>query len=370
MSLTEEKTKVLLIEDDVVDQMAFKRLVKECNLAYDYTLVGSVKEAKEVLSSKEFDVVITDHSLPDGKAFEVFELIIDTPIIFATGSGNERTAAQAVKIGAYDYLIKDPERNYLKILPITIENAIKRKRAEDEVKSLNEKLSRNVIQLQELNKELESFGYSVSHDLRAPLRWIQGFTKLLMEDCGPQLTPKSKEYFHHITSAVDRMSQLVDDLLKLSQIHNRALVKKNVDFTSMVHEVVKELRGQHPERKVEMLISPTPTAMCDESLFRIALENLIGNAWKFTGKTDAARVEFGSENQSGKTVYFIRDNGAGFNMAHAGKLFGTFERLHSGNDFPGTGIGLATVQRIIRRHGGRVWGEGDIGKGAVFYFTL
>jgi len=368
--MSAEKIKILLIEDDVVDQMAFKRLVKEASLSYDYTIVGTVQEAKTVLSSQLFDVVITDHSLPDGKAFEVFDSIVDTPIIFATGSGNEKTAAQAVKVGAYDYLIKDPERNYLKILPITIDNSIKRKRAEDEVRKLNEKLNRSVIELKELNKELEAFCYSVSHDLRAPLRWIHGFTDMLLEECGSQLTPKGMEYFHHISGAVHRMNQLVDDLLKLSHLHNRELIKKNVDLSASAQIIVHELQQHDPDRRLEISIAPQMVAQGDESLLRIVLENLLGNSWKFTGKTPLPRIEFGMTRQGKENVYFIRDNGAGFDMAHVGKLFGIFERLHSEADFPGTGIGLITVQRIIRRHGGRIWGEGSIGQGATFYFTL
>jgi|GEM_PF-3178819 len=226
-------------------------------------------------------------------------------------------------------------------------------------------------ELETANKELEAFSYSVSHDLRAPLRSIDGFSRILLDDCKDRLGTQHKNYLERIRAATQRMGELIDDLLKLSRVTRAGMSREAVDLGALAAAVIEDLRRADPQRRVAVDIQPGLTAVGDPPLLRVLLENLIGNAWKFTGKTPDARIAFGARDDSShQRVYFVRDNGAGFDMTYASKLFGAFQRLHSMDEFPGTGIGLATVQRIVRRHGGRVWAEGAIGQGAAFYFTL
>jgi signal transduction histidine kinase len=220
------------------------------------------------------------------------------------------------------------------------------------------------------NKELEAFCYSVSHDLRAPLRSIEGFSKALEDDYTEKLDSQGKDYFKRIRRASRHMGQLINDLLNLSRITRSNLKFETVNLSAMVEKIVTDLRYLHPERKVDVIIPEEVEAEGDESLLLIALDNLLNNAWKFTKNTSHARIEFGVNHHDDKDVYFISDNGAGFEMEYVEKLFAAFQRLHNKNEFDGTGIGLATVQRIIHRHGGRIWAEGEVEHGATFYFRI
>ena len=225
-------------------------------------------------------------------------------------------------------------------------------------------------ELEEANKELEAFSYSVSHDLRAPLRSIDGFSQMLLEDYADKLDDQGRDYLKRIRAATQRMSQLINDLLTLSRISRADMYFEELNLTAMAEDIAAELKQSQPERDVEFIIEPNVKAYGDSHLLRIVLENLLRNAWKFTSKHKSAIIEFGVKEHDGKTVYFVRDNGAGFDMAYVDKLFVPFQRLHEQDEFEGTGIGLATVQRIVHRHGGTVWGEGEVEKGATFYFTL
>lgn len=220
------------------------------------------------------------------------------------------------------------------------------------------------------NKELEAFSYSVSHDLRAPLRGIDGFSQALLEDEGDKLSEDGKGYLRRIRAGAQRMAELIDDLLRLSRVSRSDFVRDRVDLSAVAETVVAELRRAHPERNIAVSIQAGVNANADARLARIALENLIGNAWKFTSKAAEARIEFGARVDGAELVYFVRDNGAGFDMKYADRLFGAFQRLHTDKEYPGTGIGLATVQRIVLRHGGRIWVEAAVGQGATFQFTL
>jgi PAS domain S-box-containing protein len=231
-------------------------------------------------------------------------------------------------------------------------------------------LQKAKLELEAANKELEAFSYSVSHDLRTPLRSIDGYSQAVLEDYVDQLPSEGRSYLEHIRTSAQRMAELIDDLLNLSRVTRAPMNLVPVNLSKLVETVAAELQQNHPERNVSFNIVPNRKAGGDPRLLQIVLENLLNNAWKYSSKQGQAEIDFGVKYENGETIYFVRDNGAGFDMAYAGKLFGAFQRLHTTTEFPGTGIGLATVQRIIHRHGGRVWAESSVGQGATFFFTL
>jgi PAS domain S-box-containing protein len=256
------------------------------------------------------------------------------------------------------------------LVSAAIRDITRRKLVEADVQKLNEDLQQRAAQLEAANKELESFSYSVSHDLRAPLRSIDGFSHALLEDYGEQLPPEARDYLERVRNAAHRMAGLIDDLLNLSRLTRTSLQPRFFNLSEMVGEIAHTLRESQPERNAEFLITPDLRVEADSHLLHVVVENLLSNAWKFTSKQEHAIIEFGQLSRVKHRTFFVRDNGAGFDMKYADKLFGVFQRLHATSDFPGTGVGLATVQRIIKIHGGHIWAEGEEGKGASFYFTL
>lgn len=246
-----------------------------------------------------------------------------------------------------------------------------RQQAEQRAQTLNQGLRQAIIELKAVNRELEAFSYSVSHDLRAPLRSIDGFSQALLEDYQAQLDTTGQDYLRRIRSASQRMGQLIDDLLTLSRVTRSDIHLEPVDLSQLASDICSTLQQDQPARQVEFVIQTGLQAQGDSHLLQVALENLLNNAWKFTSKHPQARIEFGMIPQAnGIPTYFVRDDGAGFDMAYSSKLFGPFQRLHGIHEFPGNGIGLATVQRVVHRHGGRVWAEAGVEQGATFYFTL
>jgi light-regulated signal transduction histidine kinase (bacteriophytochrome) len=241
---------------------------------------------------------------------------------------------------------------------------------ETKIQDLNRRLQLDNAELAAVNKELEAFSYSVSHDLRAPLRAIDGFSQALIEDAGPQLSAEHHSHLNRVRQAAQRMGLLIDDLIKLARLTRADVRIDDVDLSALAHDIAGALQDSAPERQAEFAIAPGLRAMGDQRLLQVALDNLLSNSWKFTAPRSPARIEFGMTTVDGTPAYFVRDNGVGFDMSHAGKMFGAFQRFHDAREFAGTGIGLATVQRIIHKHGGRIWADSEPGNGATFYFTL
>ena len=301
-----------------------------------------------------------------GQPFELPIVGGETIEVEIAGSGQTPTVA-AMRVAEMDW---EGEPAHI----VSLRDVTARKQAEDELaryrQHLEELVQQRTAELSAANSELESFSYSVSHDLRAPLRGLSGFTQALLEDYTDKLDEQGKHYLSRISAASQRMGELIDDMLTLSRATRSEMQRETVDLSAAAREVAAALKEDQPEREVEFAIADGLEVTGDKRLLEAVLENLLRNAWKFTSGHARAIIEFGVTQGEDEQVYFVRDDGAGFDMAYADKLFGAFQRLHSAEEFPGTGIGLATVQRIVRRHGGRVWAESEVEKGATFYFTL
>jgi len=250
------------------------------------------------------------------------------------------------------------------------EDITERKLLEEQIIKLNSDLIRRAHELTKINKEIESFSYSISHDLRAPLRAINGFSQMISGKYQDKLDDEGREYLQIVRSECNRMGKLIDGILHLSRLSRKELSREELDLSTIAETISLELHRMEPERQVDLVITPGIKAYGDRALLQSVLQNLLDNAWKFTSKQPKARIEFGCSEQEGKKAYFVRDDGAGFDMKYADKLFGTFQRLHGADEFPGNGVGLAIIQRIVHHHGGQVWAEGAVEKGAIFYFTM
>jgi PAS domain S-box-containing protein len=340
--------------------MAWNRGAQE---TYGYTEAEALgKNVREIVAGPDREAALTlIQKIKQGEIVKSFEL--------------RRLAkdGRVLDVWLTTTLLRDVIGNPMAIAT-TERDITQRKRAQEEIRELNAGLERRVIerttQLEAANKELESFAYSASHDLRAPLRSIDGFSQILLEDYADKLDAAGQDALKRVRAAAQRMAELIDDMLKLSRLTRSEMRLETVGLSAMAHAVLDELQRTQPGRQVDCVIAEGIVAKGDTQLLRAVLENLLGNAWKFTGKQKNARIEFGMFQRDGETAYFVRDNGAGFDMAFVNKLFGAFQRLHTAGEFPGTGIGLASVQRIIHRHSGRVWAEGALAQGATFYFTL
>jgi signal transduction histidine kinase len=326
--------------------------------------------------------VLTDLTMPDMNGIEFLRALRErdpTVIgIVMTGQGSIDSAVAAMKAGAIDYILKPftlrmivPVLDRAYTLRSLRKENVELRQTEELIRNLNLSLEKCVRdrtqQLVKANKELDAFTHSISHDLRAPLRAIDGFGRLLAEHCGATLDSQGRNYLDRMLQSIKRMEQLIDDLMRLSRISQAELHREDVDLSALVQDVVNELRARESKRVVETVVAPDMHCWADPRLLRIALENLLSNAWKFTAKTSPARIEVGSDEPGS---FHVTDNGAGFDSDRAGELFNPFRRLHSAAEFAGTGVGLSIVQRIIRRHGGRISARASPGRGATFSFTL
>ncbi|HLH93876.1 MAG TPA: response regulator [Xanthobacteraceae bacterium] len=359
---------------------------------YELVLARSGEEALQMLEVQPVDCILLDVIMPGIGGQETCRRIKgvpglrDTPIIMLTAVDDRDAVIQGLAAGADDYIAKSCD---LDVLRARVLAQIRRKQFEDENRLIREHLLRAEIealeaqaarqiaearaslveQLEAKNEELESFSYSVAHDLRAPLRSIDGFGLILLEDYADKLDDEGKKYLAYVRESAQQMARLIDDLLALSRVTRAELRRAPVDISALARSIAGRLAQASPQRVVELVIADGLRANGDDGLIAIALDNLLGNAWKFTRDTAQARIEVG-ESPDEPGTFFVRDNGAGFDMAYASKLFGMFQRLHSPREFEGTGIGLATVRRIVRRHGGRIRAEGAVGRGATFLFSL
>ena len=381
-----DQVNVLLVDDQPANLLALEAMLQ--GLGQNLVKAGSGREALKWLLTHDFAVILLDVKMPDMDGFETAALIRErdksryTPIIFLTAADKTHTeAVRGYAVGAVDYMVKPVVPEFVRSkVSVFVELAKKtellRRQAdrlregEQAARELAEARAELVHELEHKNQELESFSYAVSHDLRAPLRRIEAFSRAVMESQESRLDEAGHRFFDRIQEASRQMSQLIDDVLHLSKVSRAELRQQDVDLSALAVAILDRLRETEPERPMEVRIRPGVSVVGDGHLLRIALANLLENAWKFTAREPAARIEFGLTSVAGEPTYFVRDNGAGFDMTYVDRLFGPFQRLHLASEFPGSGIGLATVRRIIHRLGGRVWAEGMVGQGATFLFTL
>jgi signal transduction histidine kinase len=375
MEMKTETIKVLLIEDsNFATQLTKKMLDEEKSAQFiaELRCAGSLAGGLEYLKGDKLDIVLLDLTLPDSQDLDTFNKVKaqapDIPIVVISGSEDEGIAMEAVKRGAQDYLVKGQINSNL--LKRSILYAIERNWADRQIRKLNQELEKSLTELKEVNKELGAFTYSVSHDLRAPLRAITGFSNILLEDHSDKIDSEGKRLLDVIQSNTKKMGQLIDDLLSFSRLGRKEIRKSNANMENLAKSIFEELRIINPERTLKLNLNTLPPARGDPSLIREVFVNLLTNAIKFTKNKENAIIEIGGEAEGRENIYYVKDNGVGFDMKYVNKLFGVFQRLHSDKEFEGTGVGLAIVQRIIHRHGGRVWAEGKVNGGATFYFAL
>lgn len=356
------RTKILIVEDEAILALDMQdRLVA---MGYpEPVIAGSGEQGVQKADEVRPDLVLMDIMLPgkiDGiQAAEQIRSSLDIPIIFLTAYSDDSTIERAKAAEPYGYIVKPFQDRELQI---TIEMALYKHEAE---RKLREARAQEAA-----SKELAMFAYWVSHDLRAPLRSIDGFSRILLQNYSDKLDETGRDYLNRVRAGAQRMGALIDDILQMSRIARSELKNETFDLSLLARKIAGELRKAEPGRQVVFSISDGVTVNGDPTLMELVLENLMSNAWKFTSKHGQAKIEFGVAEHEGIPAYFVRDDGAGFDMAYVDKLFVPFQRLHSSGEFPGNGIGLAGVARIIHRHGGEVWAEGEVEKGAIFYFTL
>lgn len=361
--------RIMIVDDEAAQMRALCETLRDHG--YETVGFGSAKAALGSVPDGQFELVLSDLMMPEMDGIDLLRAaqLIDPDLvgIIMTGHGTIDTAVDAMKVGALDYILKPFKLSA--ILPV-LSRALAMRRLRVENAELARCVRRRTMELEAANRELEAFSYSVSHDLRAPLRAVDGYSRMLQEDFGPQLPAEAQRLIQTVRDSGQRMARLIEDLLRLSRLGRQPLAKRPVQFAGLVSEAVAELQREQADRAVAIRQGPLPDCEGDPALLRQVLVNLLSNAFKYTRRVAEPNVELGAQDCDGETVYFIRDNGAGFDMSQAHRLGGVFQRLHPEHEFEGTGVGLALVQRILQRHGGRMWAESAVGQGATFYFTV
>jgi len=367
---------ILVVDDDSTKRFALKTILAP--LGENVVEASSGADGLRQLLRQEFAVVLLDVRMPMMDGFETAQLIRQrprselTPIIFVTALDQAETdMGRGYDLGAVDFVFAPVVPA---ILRAKVAVFVELYRAQQELRRYRSQLEvlveERTTALTAINRELEAFSYSVSNDLRAPLLAFDGMSKALLEDYGTKLDKKAKDYLLRMRRASQRMTSVFDGLQSLFRLTSGEIHREPIDITGLAKEVVREIRAEEPSRKVKVEIGEGIKGSGDKRLVRILLANLLNNAWKFTASEKEPRIEVGTEIVDGESRVYVRDNGVGFDMIYAHRLFGAFQRLHSQSDFPGAGIGLATARRIVNRHGGRIWAEGAVGEGATFYFTF
>jgi signal transduction histidine kinase len=360
-----ETVNILLVDNEPGGLLALEAILEP--LGQKLITARSGEEALRQLLAHDFALILLDIQMPELDGFQTAALIRErersrhTPIIFLTASyESEVQVFRGYAVGAVDYVFK----------PLRPEILRSKVSVFVELARTTEVVRKQAAQLEAANKDLESFSYSVSHDLRAPLRAIDGYSNILRERCGDKLGDEDNRVLGKIIENTQRMDTLIKDLLAFSQLGRRPVSAAEIDMDALAREVIDELRSAPGQRVPECVLKPLPVGWGDRSLIRQVWLNLLSNAIKFTGTREVPSIELGGTSEETRNVYYVKDNGAGFDMRYYDKLFGVFQRLHSAKEFPGTGVGLAIVQRVVAHHGGRAWAEGKPGEGATFYFAL
>ena len=369
---------LLYVEDEPVTRELICEIIGRRYPDLRLLVAGNGVEGVESFKANRPEIVLTDINMPvvNGlrMAEEIKSLSPATEIIALTAHSNSEHLLKAIEIGISHYILKPIDiEQIFRVIDKSLD-LIRTQRViahqNRVIRELNTELAEKAEELQSANQELESFNYTVAHDLRSPMVTISGFSQILLERYASDMDDAGKEYLQIINNSIDRMNNLIEALLKFSMCQRKQIVKKWTSLTAIAYEVRDGLLMQDPLRHVTFSIDEGINGYCEPGLMLIVLENLLGNAWKYSTKKDDALIEFGTINKDEDQVYFVRDNGAGFDQQDSARLFAPFQRLHYDDEIEGLGIGLATVSRIIQRHGGRVWAEGEKGKGATFYFTL
>jgi two-component system, sensor histidine kinase and response regulator len=367
---------ILIVDDDSTKRFALKTVL--ATLGENVVEAASGADALRQLLRQEFAVILLDVRMPGMDGFETAQLVRQrprselTPIIFVTALDQAETdMGRGYDLGAVDFVFAPVVPA---ILRAKVAVFVELYRAQQELRRYRTRLETLVDErttaLTSINRELEAFSYSVSHDLRAPLLAFDGLSRSMLEEYGDRLDKRAKDNLKRMRGASQRMTSVFDGLQELFRLTGGEVHREKVDITALAKEIVQELNAANPNRDVKCEIAAEMAAPGDKRLVRILLANLLSNAWKFTGNKPSPRVEVGTEIVDGEARMFVRDNGVGFDMVYAHRLFGAFQRLHSQSEFPGAGIGLATARRIVNRHGGRIWAEGAAGEGATFYFVI